>query len=191
MFDVNQTKQILLAGKEYLNAEAAFHGDELNCIGAAELAAEINAKSVSHLEFISNEGIKRMAQKEIVGIVCPTTAYLLKLQSPPVRQMIQQNVPIAIGSDFNPNAHCYSLPMAMNIGAVKCGMTLNETLIATTINAAFALNRSNLYGSLEVGKIADCVLINAPDWRHLIYQFGNTKSIIKHVIKNGNIISFN
>jgi len=78
--------------------------------------------------------------------------------------------------------------MAMNIAVIKCGMTLNESLTAVTINAAFALNRSQTYGSLEVGKCADCVIINSPDWRHIIYQFGETRSLIKHVIKKGSIV---
>lgn len=70
------------------------------------MAARVGAKSVSHLEFIGEEGIKALSDNQIVGIVCPTTLYLLKLQSPPVRKMIEQNVIIAVGSDFNPNAMC-------------------------------------------------------------------------------------
>lgn len=75
--------------------------------------------------------------------------------------------------------------MAMNLAAVHYGMSVNECLVATTLNAAYALKREHSHGSLEVGKQADCVLINAPDWRHLIYQFGDTRPLIKAVVKRG------
>ena len=83
----------------------------------------------------------------------------------------------------------YSLPMAMNLSVIKCGLTVNESLTATTINAAFALNRSQTHGSLEVGKFGDCLVLNSSDWRHIVYEFGSTQNMIKHVIKNGNIIN--
>jgi imidazolonepropionase len=106
---VEQSQRILLSGKELLNAEPAFHGEELNQLGSAEMAARVNAKSVSHLEFISEDGIKALSDNKIVAILCPTTLYLLKLKPPPVRRMIEQNVVIAIASDYNPNAMCKSL----------------------------------------------------------------------------------
>jgi len=106
VYDVEQSKKILSYGKELLNAEPAFHGEELNQLGSAEMAALVKARSVSHLEYISQNGIKALSDNGIVAIICPTTLYLLKLQSPPVRRMIEQNVLVAIASDFNPNAMC-------------------------------------------------------------------------------------
>lgn len=83
----------------------------------------------------------------------------------------------------------YSIPMAMNLAAVHYGMTLNECLVASTLNAAYALKREKQFGSLERGKQGDCVLVNAPDWRHMIYQFGNTHSLIKMVLRCGKPVS--
>lgn len=78
--------------------------------------------------------------------------------------------------------------MAMNLAAIHYGMTLNECLIAVTINAAYALKRSQTHGTLEVGKRADCILLNVPDWRNLIYQFGETSPLIRCVIKSGYVV---
>lgn len=75
--------------------------------------------------------------------------------------------------------------MAMNIAAVYLGMTLNECLVGTTLNAAYALNRSSECGSLEIGKKGNCLILNNADWRHLIGQFGNTCSTIRDVIIEG------
>ena len=73
------------------------------------MGASLGAEAMSHLEEISPEGIAAMAVKPSFAVILPTTAYLLRLKAPPVRQMIEQGVPVALGSDFNPNAHCLSM----------------------------------------------------------------------------------
>lgn len=73
------------------------------------MGASLSAEAMSHLEEISEEGIAAMAVKPSVAVILPTTAYLLRLKPPPVRRMINQGVPVALGSDFNPNAHCLSM----------------------------------------------------------------------------------
>lgn len=83
---------------------------------------------------------------------------------------------------------CYSIPMSMHLAVIKCGLTINEALAASTINSAYALNRSDRLGSIESGKQGDLVLLNCNDFRHLIYQFGDCRSLIKYVIKKGNLI---
>jgi len=84
--------------------------------------------------------------------------------------MIDAGVPVALASDFNPNAHCLDMPTTMNLACVTLGMTMEEALVASTINAAAALGVGDSHGSLEVGKLGDCVLLDAPSWQHVIYQ---------------------
>ncbi|KAH9419873.1 putative imidazolonepropionase [Dermatophagoides pteronyssinus] len=186
VYNHKQTEQILRRAKElYPKSYLTFHGDELSDQDSGRLAAKISAHSISHLEYLNTDGIEVMANRNIAAIINPTTCYLLKLRKPPVREMIANGVPIVIATDYNPNALCYSLPMAMNLATIHLGMTLNESLIATTLNAAYALNRSNDYGSLEIGKLGNCLLLNCSDWRHLIAEFGHTSSLIRNVIING------
>lgn len=80
-----------------------------------------------------------MAEKKVVGVLLPTTAYVLRIEPPPARKMIDNGVPIALGSDFNPNAHCMSMPMVMNLACILMRMTPQEALNAATINAAGTL----------------------------------------------------
>ncbi len=81
-------------------------------MGAGLLAAE----AMSHLEEISQLGIRAMAEKSSVAVILPTTAYLLRLKPPPVRDLINQGVAVALGSDFNPNAYCLSMVSPMGTG---------------------------------------------------------------------------
>jgi imidazolonepropionase len=77
-----------------------------------------------------------MARKPSFAVLLPTTAYVLRLEPPPARKLIENQVPVALGSDFNPNAHCLSMPHVMNLACVLMRMTMNEALAAATINAA-------------------------------------------------------
>lgn len=187
VFSVSQSRRILEAGRR-LGMAINFHGDELHAVGAAEMGAELKAEAISHLEEISDCGIKAMANAGSVAVVLPTTAYMLKLTPPPVRKMIEAGVPVALGSDFNPNAFCLAMPLVMHLACVLCKMSMPEALTAATINAAAALRKSETHGSLEVGKVADIIIINAKRWEHIIYQMGNHRSIINFVIKRGTIV---
>lgn len=73
------------------------------------MGAKIGADAISHLEQISDSAIAEMGRNGCVGVILPTTAYILRLPSPPVRKLIEANVPIALGSDFNPNAFCLAM----------------------------------------------------------------------------------
>lgn len=186
VFDVDNTRRILQAGRD-MGLRLNFHGEELSFIGGAEMGASLKAEGISHLECVSPEGMKAMAKAGTTAIVLPTTAFLLRIEPPPVRDLIETGVPVALGSDFNPNAYCMSMPMVMYLACVLCKMSLEESLAASTINGAAVLGRSRTHGSIEVGKVADLVVIDAPSWEHLIYQFGCHNRVIKYVIKAGSV----
>ncbi|XP_077121277.1 putative imidazolonepropionase [Ranitomeya variabilis] len=187
VFDLESTRRILLAGKD-IGLHLNFHGDELNPMKAAELGAELEALAVSHLEEISDEGITALAAARCSAILLPTTAYILRLKQPRARDMLNAGVIVSLGSDFNPNAYCFSMPMVMHLACVNLKMSLNEALAAATINAAYSLGRSHTHGSLEVGKQGDVVIINAPRWEHVIYQFGGHQELIEYVVVKGKIV---
>jgi len=185
VFDQDQTKRILQAGLA-AGLKLNFHGDEINYMGAGELGGELAALSISHLERVSDAGIAAMAKRPTFAVLLPTTAYILRLEHPPARKMIEAGVPVALGSDFNPNAHCMSMPMVMNMACVNMKMTMNEALVAATINAAGSLNKGATHGSLEVGKVGDLLILNAPRWEHLVYQMVDPP--LEHVIKKGHLV---
>jgi len=79
------------------------------------MGAEIGARAISHLEEVSDAGVKAMAEAGTIAVLLPTTAYMLRLKAPPARQMIDTGVTVALGSDFNPNAHCLAMVQLLNI----------------------------------------------------------------------------
>ena len=138
----------------------------------------IGSKAISHLEEISEHEISLMAQSETVGILLPATAYNLRLKQPPARKLIDSGCIVALGSDFSPNSFCYSMvldfkvlnlfliklilkPLVMHLACINMQMSLNEALIASTINSAFSLGCEDKRGSIEVNKQADLIIIQA------------------------------
>eukprot|EP00066_Takifugu_rubripes_P007347 XP_003972803.1 PREDICTED: probable imidazolonepropionase [Takifugu rubripes] len=188
VFDLDATRSILQAGKE-LGLNINFHGDELHPMNSAQLGAELGALAISHLEEVTDEGIAAMATAGTAAVLLPTTAYILRLPQPRARAMLDAGVIVALGSDFNPNAFCCSMPIVMHLACVNMRMTMSEALAAATINAAYALGRSDTHGSLEVGKHGDLLVLNNSRWEHLIYQLGGHRELIRHVVIKGNVIN--
>jgi len=184
VFNREETREILAAG-EKAGMALNFHGDEINPMQSGELAGEMAALAVSHLERVSDDGIAAMALRPSFAVLLPTTAYILRLEPPPARKLIDGNVPVALGSDYNPNAHCISMPFVMHLACVLMHMTLNEALIAATLNSAASLGRSDTHGSIEKGKRGDLILLKAPQWEHIVYELVDPP--ILHVVKGGRV----
>ncbi|CAB1345977.1 unnamed protein product [Coregonus sp. 'balchen'] len=187
VFDLASTCSILQAGLD-MGLNINFHGDELHPMNSAQLGAELGALAISHLEEVTDEGIAAMATAKTAAVLLPTTAYILRLPQPRARDMLDAGVIVALGSDFNPNAYCCSMPVVMHLACVNMRMSMPEALAAATINAAYALGCSHTHGSLEVNKHADLLVLNAPRWEHLIYQLGGHQELIRYVVIRGNVV---
>ncbi|XP_042156286.1 probable imidazolonepropionase [Oncorhynchus tshawytscha] len=123
---------------------------------------ELGALAISHLEDVTDDGIAAMATAKTTAVLLPTTACILRLPQPRARDMLEAGVIVALRSDFNPNAYCCSMPVVMHLACVNMRMSMPESLAALTINAAYALGRSHVHGSLEVNKHGDLLVVNAP-----------------------------
>ena len=186
VFTPEQARKILLAGKEH-GLWPKIHADEIEPYGGAELAAEVGAVSADHLLKASEEGMRRMAAAGVIGVLLPGTAFFLMAEFAKARKMIDLGVPVALSTDCNPGSSpTVSLPFIMNLGCLKMGMTPEEVLAATTVNAAHAIRRGHEIGSLEKGKKADLVIFRVANYMQL--QYGYAVNHVDTVIKNGNVV---
>ena len=186
VFNLEQTRRILLTGKA-VGLKPKVHADEMSAFGGAELAADVGAVSADHLLFSSDEGLRAMAEKDVIAVLLPAAAFsLMNGKFADARRMIDIGVPVALGSDFNPS--CWALNMQLVIGFACHFMRLTpaEAITAATINAAHAVGRASEVGSLEVGKKADVLILDAPGHRNLGYRFG--ANLIDKVVKNGRVV---
>jgi imidazolonepropionase len=186
VFTPEQSERILEAGKD-LGLTPKIHADEIEPYKGAELAAEVGAISAEHLLVASDEGIQKMAEAGTIAVLLPGTAFFLRAPFARGRLMIDEGVPVAISTDFNPGSSpTMSLPFIMNLACMHMGMTLEEVLTATTINAAYAVNRGEQIGSLEVDKKADVIILDVANYKQLQYFYGMNHT--NTVIKNGKVV---
>ncbi|WP_240627448.1 imidazolonepropionase [Thermoflavimicrobium daqui] len=186
VFTPEQSRRILEAGLEY-GLKPKIHADEIEPYAGAELAAAVGAVSADHLLKASDQGIQAMAEKEVVAVLLPGTAFFLMAEMAQGRKMVDAGVPVALSTDCNPGSSpTVSLPLIMNLGCLKMGMTPAEVLTAVTINAAHAICRGHEIGSIEVGKKADLVIFDVPNYMSLSYLYGVNHA--QTVIKNGRVV---
>jgi imidazolonepropionase len=156
--------------------------------GGAELAAEVGACSADHLEYVSPNGIKKMAEKGVTAVLLPGATFFLSTKKlPPAREMIESGVTIALATDLNPGSSMTeSLPLIMTMGCTMFRMLPKEVIQATTIHAAKSMGREGAIGSLEIGKQADIAIFAIPNYRYLPYHFGVDH--VEIVIKKGKVV---
>lgn len=186
VFDVEQSKKMLLCAQK-AGLKSKIHADEIEAIGGAILAGELNAISAEHLIATNEQGMDSMAKGGVTAALLPATSFYLNKTYAPARRMIEKGIPVAIASDFNPGS-CPSLNLqfAINLGYLKYRMLPEEILTAVTLNAACAIGRGQTIGSIEIGKQADLVIWNAPNFEMVCYRFGSNQ--VKTVIKKGEVI---
>ncbi|MCL4538990.1 MAG: imidazolonepropionase [Bacteroidetes bacterium] len=187
-FTTAETEKILKSARDN-GLRLKMHADELASNGGVELAAALNVVSVDHLENISAGEIELLAKSETVGVVLPSVAPYIRGKVAPARQMIDSGCALAIASDFNPGTSMVdNMQTVMWLAVSLNQMTVEEALNAATINAAAAVGLSDRLGSIEVGKQADMIILNAEDYSYLPYHF--TENIIANVVKNGTVLEF-
>lgn len=171
-FTIDEARKIFLTGKEY-GLRPKLHADQLSSGGGAELAAEVGAVSADHLEQISDLGIQRMAEQDVVGVTLPLASLYTQQPYLNCRRLVDGGVGVAIATDFNPgSAPSYHLPLAMMLTCNHGRLTPAETLKGATIYAAKAIGMDHKVGSIEVGKKADFVVLDVPSVNFWMYHFG-------------------
>lgn len=171
-YTVDEGRQILEHAQN-MGFDLKVHCDELADVSAAKLAAELGAISADHLLFISDESIDMMQKSGTAAGLLPGTAYFIRLPYAPARKLIEKGVIVSIATDCNPGS-CFTENMQniMSLSTINMHMTAEETLVAATLNGAYALKRQDKKGSLEVGKDADFLILDTSSYVNLFYNFG-------------------
>jgi imidazolonepropionase len=172
-FSVEQSRRILSRAAD-LGMGLRLHADELAAIGAAELAADLGAASADHLIQVSPAGIEALACAGVVATLLPGTSFCLAHgHHAPARALVDAGATIALATDCNPGT-CFSenMQLVITFACVNLRLTVEEALRAATMGGAKALRLGDEVGSLEVGKRADLVILDAQDYAELPYHFG-------------------
>lgn len=186
VFEIEDSRRLMSAAKA-MGYRLKFHADEIVQLGGAELAAELGAVSADHLLHVSDEGIKAMAEKNVVATLLPLTAFALKEEYAPARKMIDAGCAVALATDLNPGS-CFSgsIPLTIALACIYMKMSIEEVITALTINGAAACGLSDRKGSIEPGKDGDLVMLHFDNIDMLPYYVGMNS--VKTTIAKGDIL---
>jgi|TARA_B100001540_G_scaffold125388_1_gene111886 imidazolonepropionase len=184
-FTVDESRKVLEAAmKEGFGLK--IHADEFGDTGGGQLAAELGVISADHLAGSTTETFVALKEAGTIGVLLPGTPFaILSDHFAPARKMIANNLPIALATDCNPNCYTESMQLVQQLAVFRMNMTPSEALVASTINSAFAIGKTDR-GCIAKGWRADLIICDIPDYRHLTYHFG--KNHVESVIVGGKIL---
>jgi len=187
VFTAEESRRVLEAGRAF-GLAPRLHADEFVDSGGARLAAELGALSADHLIAVTPEGIDALAHAGVTAVLLPGTSFfLMKHRYAPARRLVEAGVPVALATDCNPgSSHTESVPMVFVLAVFELGLTIEESLTAATLNAACSLGLGGEIGTVEEGKRADLVLLDAPNVLHLAYHYGVNP--VAAVVKAGRVV---
>ena len=186
-FSQAQSRRILESAKS-LGYPLKIHADEFDNLGGASLAAELGAVSADHLVKTSAKDITALGHSNTIAVALPCTPFgLAEHDYTPARAILDADGLLALATDLNPGtAWGGNMQFAIALACRYMHLTPAQAIVAATLNAAAAIQRAHLVGSLEPGKQADLLILNVSDYRHLGYRFAT--NLVQTVIKRGKVM---
>ena len=184
-FDVDQSRQILQAGKDK-GLLPRIHANQLTQGGGVQLAVELDCASADHCTHLSDKDIEVLAGSNTVATLVPGAEFSTRATYPNAARLFAAGVSVALATDCNPgSSYTTSMPFCIAVAIRDMGFTPEQALWSATMGGAKALRRNDI-GSLTVGQSADLVVLNAPSYLHLGYRPG--VDLVSQVFKSGKSI---
>lgn len=184
-FDVDQSRQILQAGKDK-GLLPRIHANQLTQGGGVQLAVELDCASADHCTHLSDKDIELLAGSNTVATLVPGAEFSTRAVYPDAARLFDAGVTVALATDCNPgSSYTTSMPFCIALAIREMGFSPEQALWSATMGGAKALCRTDV-GSLSVGQSADLVVLNSPSYLHLGYRPG--VDLVSQVFKSGKSI---
>ncbi|MES2800155.1 MAG: imidazolonepropionase [Bacteroidota bacterium] len=173
-YSVEEMAEILLEGKKY-GLIPKVHVNQFTALGGIKKAVELGALSVDHLEELTSEDVEALKNSSCMPTFLPSCSHFLGIPYGNARKLIDNNVPFALASDFNPGSTpSGNLAFVWSLACIKMKLSPEEALNALTINAAYAMNLSDTHGKIALGRKSPIILTKAiPSLAYIPYAFGD------------------
>ncbi|MFZ9589096.1 MAG: imidazolonepropionase [Chitinophagaceae bacterium] len=173
-FTVEDTAMVLAIGEKH-GLIPKIHVNQFTAIGGVQVGVKYNALSVDHLEEMRREDIEVLKGTKTMPVALPSCSYFLGIPYTPARLMIDEGLPIALATDYNPGSSpSGNMNFVVATACIKMKMTPEEAINAATINGAYAMGLENDTGSITIGKQANLIMtkkINS--YAFIPYSFGS------------------
>lgn len=186
-YTTGETDSILAAGAKY-GLTPKIHVNQFTSIGGIQVGIKHNARSVDHLEVMTDNDISDLSKSGVMPTLLPSCSFFLGIPYAPARDLINKGLPIALATDFNPGSTpSGNMNFVLSLACINYKITPEEAINAATINAAYAMGLENTHGSITIGKKATIFITKeVPSIAFLPYYFGSNQ--IEQVIINGKLI---
>ena len=186
-FTLPQARRYLEAAAR-LGFELRIHAAQFQDLGAAAMAAEMGARSADHLEHMGRASLPVLARSRTIAVLLPgSVLFLGGSRYAPARAFIEAGVAVALATDYNPGTSpVWNMQMVLSLACTQMRMTPAEAVTAATVNGAHVLGLAHKTGTLEAGKQADFVVLDASDYREACYYFG--ADLVWMTVKKGRIL---
>jgi len=187
-FSIDQSRKICMVAKKH-GLFNRMHADEFTDFGGGELAGEMSAISADHLMNVSEKGIERMVENNVIGILLPGTTFSLGQEKyAPYKKMKRMGLEIALATDYNPGScNIQSMSFTLSLACIFLGMSPLDAIKAATYTSAKSLLIENITGSIEIGKRSDMIVWDFENYIKIPFMV--TDHPIKHIIKSGKILN--
>ncbi len=187
-FSIDQSRKICIVAKKH-GLFNRMHADEFTDFGGGELAGEMSAISADHLMNVSEKGIERMVENNVIGILLPGTTFSLGQDKyAPYKKMKRMGLEIALATDYNPGScNIQSMSFILSLACIFLGMSPLDAIKAATYTSAKSLFIENITGSIEIGKRSDMIIWDFENYIKIPFMV--TDHPIKHIIKSGKILN--
>lgn len=186
-YTTEETSQILEAGKQ-LGLKPKIHVNQFTSIGGIQVGKENQAVSVDHLEVMTEQDKKDLAESNVIPTVLPSCSFFLGIPYAPARELIEANLPLCLATDYNPGSTpSGNIPFVLSLACLRMKLLPEEAINAVTINGACAMELQNELGSISKGKRANLIItkpINSVN--NIPYNFGS--NLIEQVIIDGQLM---
>lgn len=186
-FTLVQARRYLEAAQK-LGFGLRVHAAQFQDLGAATLAAEMGARSADHLEHLNRASIPLLARSQTIAVLLPgSVLFLGSSKYAPARALIDAGAAVALATDYNPGTSpVWNMQMILSLACTQMRMTPAQAITAATVNGAHVLGIAGRTGTLEAGKQADFLILDASDYREIGYYFG--ASLVALTVKAGRIL---
>jgi imidazolonepropionase len=186
-YEASAARPYLLAAREN-GLQRAIYSHQFAPDESVRLAVDVDALSMTHLEHLDDRGVDLLARSNTVAVLTPAATFHMGLtRFAPARRLIDEGAAVALATGYNPDqCPTFSMPFTIAMACRYLGMSAAEAITAATFNAAHALARARITGSIESGKQADLLVLNARDYRELPVTPGI--NLVHTVMKSGQII---
>ncbi|HYG49677.1 MAG TPA: imidazolonepropionase [Flavobacteriales bacterium] len=183
-FTPDETIEILEAGKKH-GMRPKVHANQLTQSGGVQAGVKTGAISVDHLEYVFDQELETLKNSNTIGTILPGAQFFLQLPMPPVRKMLENNIALAIASDYNPGSSpSGNMSFMVSLACINYKLSPEEAINAATINGAFAMNLNRTHGSIEKGKVASFMITKkGTGYPFIAYSFAN--NTLDHIIIGG------